>query len=102
MKPKLKTIIITALVSTTFVACGHGTWTTTEYDGQENGVKTDTMCVKKIEKSYNGLVKYDDIMGICHFDYNGHSYITFHFKGSYGGTTGVTHDPDCKCNRNQK
>lgn len=39
---------------------------------------------------------------IIHFEYNGHKYIIFDRLEGMTGTSGVVHDPDCKCNQYDK
>lgn len=45
------------------------------------------------------MTEIGHIYAVRHFMYQGHSYIQFDVMASYGGHTGIVHDPDCWCNK---
>lgn len=91
-------ILFVAMMSTLLVlVCCSGT--------QERGgvVVTETDGLTYTKKVIVGkFVRDSETNKVLHFNYNGHSYIQFNMGAGQNGRSGIVHDPDCKCNRNQK
>lgn len=90
---KYKILFVAMVSALLVVVCCSGT--------QERGgvVVTETDGLTYTKKV---IVRDTEINKVLHFNYNGHSYIQFNTGEGRNGRSGIVHDPDCKCNRNQK